>query len=60
MLQLPPMEPDDIITIDHQEYRVVMCNATYANVELVENPRVTKMIKISDYFKVDSKQPDKV
>jgi len=54
------MEPDDIITIDHQEYRVVMCNATYANVELVENPRVTKMIKISDYFKVDSKQPDKV
>ena len=52
MLQLHPMEPEQTITIDHQEYRVTICNATYANVELVENPRVTKMIKISDYEKM--------
>jgi hypothetical protein len=46
------MEPEQVITIDHREYRVVMCNATYANVELVDNPRVRKMIKISEYEKM--------
>jgi hypothetical protein len=46
------MEPEQVITIDHQEYRVVMCNATYANVELVDNPRVTRMITIKDYEQI--------
>jgi len=46
------MEPDDIITIDHEQYRVTICNATYANVELVKNPRVTKMIRVKDYEQI--------
>jgi len=43
------MNPEDIITIDYKKYRVVICNNTYAGLELVENPRVTKMIRIKDY-----------
>jgi hypothetical protein len=49
------MNPEDIITIDYKKYRVVICNNTYAGLELVENPRVTKMIRIRDYFKPGDK-----
>lgn len=43
------MNPDDIITVDYKEYRVVCCNPTYAGLELVENPKLKKTIRIRDY-----------
>jgi len=43
------MNPEDIITIDYKKYRVVICNNTYAGLELVENPKLKRTIRIRDF-----------
>ena len=43
------LDPEQIVHLDYQQYRVTMCNATYATVELVENPRQTRIIKLKDF-----------
>jgi hypothetical protein len=43
------MNPEDIITIDYKKYRVVICCEAYAGLELVENPKLKRMIRIKDY-----------
>jgi len=40
------METNQIITIDGVEWRVTMINSSYACIEMVSNPKVSKMIRL--------------
>ena len=39
------MNIEDIIIIDGKEWRVAMLTSAYATIELVINPKVSKMIR---------------
>ena len=40
------MNIEDIIIIDGKKWRVVMLTSAYATIELVSNPKVSKMIRL--------------
>jgi hypothetical protein len=43
------MNPNDIITINYQQWRVVMCNPTYALVEKVGCERVVRVVLVDKH-----------
>jgi hypothetical protein len=44
------MHPDQTIIIDYTQWKVVMCNNTYATVEKVGEEKQTGIIRIKDYL----------
>ena len=43
------LNPEQIVHLDYQQYRVTMCNPTYAAVELVADPKQTRVIRLKDF-----------
>lgn len=44
------MQPDQTVVIDYTQWKVVMCNNTYATVEKVGDEKQTKMISVNKYL----------
>jgi len=43
------LEPETIVSIDYKQYRVVCSTSEYAGLELVENTKLKRTIRIKDY-----------
>lgn len=43
------LNPEQIVHLDYKQYRVTMCNPTYAAVELVADPKQTRVIRLKDF-----------
>jgi hypothetical protein len=43
------MTPDQTINIDYTQWKVVMCNNTYATVEKVGSEKEVRIIRVCDY-----------
>ena len=50
------LEPDTIVHIDYKQYRVVISNPSYVGLELVENPKLKRTIRIKDFPHLCQKQ----
>lgn len=45
------MEIDQTVVIDYTQWKVVMCNNTYATVEKVGSEKEVRIIRVKDYVK---------